>query len=62
MVKHLVDSATCLLIISANRMSISLLHHAQIAVKDAVLHLQFGLLLEKLDMLAYSALVMVEVG
>ena len=39
MMKHLVDSATCPLIISANRMSLSLLHRVQIAVKDAVLNL-----------------------
>ena len=39
MMKHLVDSATCLLIISANRMPISLLHRVQIAVKDEVLNL-----------------------
>ena len=58
--KHLVDSTTCLPIVSANRMSISLLHRTQIAVKDALL--QFGLLLEKLDVLAYSTLVMIEMG
>ena len=63
MMKHLVDSATCLLIINTNRISISLLHRAQIAVKDAVLNfLQFGFLLEKPDVLAYSTLVMIEMG
>ena len=36
--KHLVDSTACLLTISANRMSISLLHCARNEVKDAVLN------------------------
>ena len=54
MMKHLVDSTIYLLIISANHMSIALLLRTQIAVKDAVLNfLQFGFLLEKLDVLAY---------
>ena len=39
MMKHLVDSATCLLIISVNSISIlSLLHRTHIVVKDAVLN------------------------
>ena len=39
MMKRLVNITTCLLIISANRMSISLLHRPQIVVKDAVFNI-----------------------
>ena len=62
--KHLVDSTICLLIISANRMSCTVFatSRANCGQRCSVKFLQFRLLIEKSVVLAYSTLVMIEMG